>query len=566
MRCVLYLRMSTDRQESSISQQRESVMKHAAKHGHDIVGEYIDEGISGDKTSKRLDFQRMIRDAGGGSFDRILCFDQDRFGRFDMLEAGAWIMPLRKASVTLETIAQGVIDWDDFAGRLTYAVAQEGKHQFLRDISRNTIRGLTAKAKACNGFFGGPTPYGYTRSTVFTGKTRVSTLAIDKPTAKVVLRIFKEYACAGGSCRQVVESLNRDGIKPARGGRWGRNAINRILTNRTYAGDYVWGRRVSGRYNGRVGDEIVSRRPGQARMIVDPIVHVDVLPAIIDRKLFANVQRLLVERQTETRARGSIRALSGLLVCGKCGKPMHADTGGFVCSSSANLVQGKRCSRRRVNEPLLIDALAGGLQKHLLAPAAMAAIKARLEKRLVDEAKQFTTSGNEALQREIDALDRELSEGIARIPLLPKSLVPDMAKALDRLRANRDGLKRERASALEIRDSSGQAGRDRVAAAIAVVYGLKEAFKRTDIDPAIINQKLRAAGVRIAVNVHDAAKKFAVVEVSLCAEGTCPQHGYIVAARSGHTDSALCRLLAAYIGEINVVRSKPLKPLMEAWR
>ena len=124
MRCVLYLRMSTDRQDCSIAQQREALVAFASKHDHEIVGEYLDDGISGDKTEKRIGFQAMIRDASTGDFDRILCFDQDRFGRFDMIEAGSWIMPLRAAGVSLETIAQGAIDWNDFSGRLTYAVAQ----------------------------------------------------------------------------------------------------------------------------------------------------------------------------------------------------------------------------------------------------------------------------------------------------------------------------------------------------------------------------------------------------------------------------------------------------------
>lgn len=53
-----------------------------------IVREYLDEGFSGDATEKRLQFQQMIAEAADGDFEVVLCWDQDRFGRFDSLEAG----------------------------------------------------------------------------------------------------------------------------------------------------------------------------------------------------------------------------------------------------------------------------------------------------------------------------------------------------------------------------------------------------------------------------------------------------------------------------------------------
>src|SRR5262249_32979526 len=95
---VAYYRMSDDKQEASIADQREAVKAYAAEHGYRIVREYKDEGISGDDTEKRLEFQRMLRDAKDrGDFAVVLCWDQDRFGRFDPLEAGYWVKPLRDA-------------------------------------------------------------------------------------------------------------------------------------------------------------------------------------------------------------------------------------------------------------------------------------------------------------------------------------------------------------------------------------------------------------------------------------------------------------------------------------
>ena len=121
---VCYLRMSSDKQETSIGDQRTAAERFADENGYRLIGEYIDEGISGDATKKRLQFQRMIADVGKVKFKAILCWDQERFGRFNSIEAGFWIHPLMQAGVSLVTVSQGVIDWTNFAGRMMYAIQQ----------------------------------------------------------------------------------------------------------------------------------------------------------------------------------------------------------------------------------------------------------------------------------------------------------------------------------------------------------------------------------------------------------------------------------------------------------
>lgn len=498
MRSVLYLRMSTDRQEASIAQQRDALVAFAVKQGHEIVGEYVDEGISGDETHKRRGFQAMIREAAGGGFDRIICWDQSRFGRFDSIEAGSWITPLRDAGVSLETIDGGVVDWNDFAGRITYAVAQEGKHAYLRDLARTSLRGMTAKAREAKGYFGGRAPFGYRRETEIVGHKRLSRLMPDEITSPIVRRMFEAYTEPGGSLYSVVEMLNGEGIRSPYGrAKWNRNSVRRTLMSPVYAGDYVWGRTLCGKYHGRIGDEIVARRPGQRRTKNEPIVHRDAVPALVSRELFDAAQELLSKRRRATHKKGTVRPLSGLLTCGHCGSPMHVDGVHYRCSRGVDYGRGMRCKGSAVRADDAIEAVAAGLQKNLLAPARLRAVKARLE-RLVDAERTASTGvDTAALENRIGALERQLAEGVARIPLLPKSLVPELAKNLDALRAQRDALTRQR-------DAIGRAGEgdrlpveERVTAALAAAYALRDALR--DSPPAVVNERLRALGVRVSV-------------------------------------------------------------------
>jgi DNA invertase Pin-like site-specific DNA recombinase len=60
---VAYYRMSSDKQECSIEDQRAAVAEYAKAHNYVILREYLDEGISGWKSEERKGFQKLIADA-----------------------------------------------------------------------------------------------------------------------------------------------------------------------------------------------------------------------------------------------------------------------------------------------------------------------------------------------------------------------------------------------------------------------------------------------------------------------------------------------------------------------
>jgi DNA invertase Pin-like site-specific DNA recombinase len=131
----------------------------------------------------------MIADAKElGDFEAILCWDQARFGRFDSIEAGYYINPLRKAGVYLATVMDGVIDWNDSTARIISNVRQEGKHQQLVDHSANVTRGQLTSAQ--KGSWLGSPPYGYR----IEGPKYAKRLVLDDPgKVRIVKRIFHEF-------------------------------------------------------------------------------------------------------------------------------------------------------------------------------------------------------------------------------------------------------------------------------------------------------------------------------------------------------------------------------------
>ena len=62
-RAVGYVRRSTDRQEQSISDQKNALEAYAAEHGLRFLRFYVDDAISGTSTLGRRAFRQMIKDA-----------------------------------------------------------------------------------------------------------------------------------------------------------------------------------------------------------------------------------------------------------------------------------------------------------------------------------------------------------------------------------------------------------------------------------------------------------------------------------------------------------------------
>ncbi len=138
---VIYLRRSTDRQEQSIADQRRHVQAYAKREGCKIVGEYLDDAISGITSKDRPAFQRLMRDSQTPSrkFDYILVYDVKRFGRVNNDEAGYFRYVLRQNGVEIVYTSESLsgTDSDD----LLLPMLQWNARRESKDLSKVTIRG-----------------------------------------------------------------------------------------------------------------------------------------------------------------------------------------------------------------------------------------------------------------------------------------------------------------------------------------------------------------------------------------------------------------------------------------
>jgi DNA invertase Pin-like site-specific DNA recombinase len=78
MRAALYLRVST--LDQNPESQLHDLLQLAQQRGWEVVGRYVDHGVSGTR-SRRPGLDQLMADAGRGKFDVVVCWACDRMAR-----------------------------------------------------------------------------------------------------------------------------------------------------------------------------------------------------------------------------------------------------------------------------------------------------------------------------------------------------------------------------------------------------------------------------------------------------------------------------------------------------
>ena len=460
---VGYVRMSSNQQDASPGQQRKEITKLAEKTGYRLIRWYEDPGISGDNTRKRKQFLRMLRDAQEkGDFAAIISWDQDRFGRFDTIEAGSIIFPLRQAGIWLHTVTQGRIDWNTFQGRLIYTVQQEGKHQYLIDLSRNVLRGKVASAR--DGQSASNPPCGYDRQFYDEhgkpacrvkygekfrrpkGWTVRFVLSEDTALVDVVRWIWRTFTDTDWGVTTIARDLNRRGIPTPNGKKWSNETIEGILTNRVYTGANVFGRNRYGKYHhlGANGET----KEGSAGPIQpgEPIVTDAIHGTLIDQETFDRVQaKLATRRQKHNRTRNSPYLLSGLLHCGHCGGIMagrgYTAKGTYAqqyytCTTAAS--HPGACAYYQVPTAVIENYLLGLVEKRLGGEEVIEQIRAAIHRKAKEAASHKTATEN--LRSRIAAMDKKIQRGTENLLLANPDDMADLSQMLGDWRTERAKL------------------------------------------------------------------------------------------------------------------------------
>ena len=322
MNIVIYARYSCSNQrEESIEGQLKVCYEFANRNNYTVIGEYIDRAISG-TTDRRPEFKRMIEDSKKKQFDGVLVYQLDRFAR-NRYDSATNKNILKKNGVKVFSACENITD--DANGILMESVLEGMAEYYSKELSQKVIRGM--KVNAEKGISnGGKVPLG-----LYIDENK--RLQIDINTAHIVKRIFEMYS-SGNTMAEITRYLNEKKYKTSKGNKFGKNSLNKILTNKKYIGYYVY----------------------------DNIEIKGAIPAIIDETTFNKCQEIMQKnKKAPARAKASEEyLLTTKLFCGSCNSSMVGISGYgrnktkycyYRCKNSAI----KLCDTKTINKEYIED-------------------------------------------------------------------------------------------------------------------------------------------------------------------------------------------------------------------
>ena len=141
-RAALYFRVSNGDQKPD--SQMDGLREFAARKNLEIVGEYLDHGVSGSNTS-RPQLDAMLKQVRAGKLDIVIVWKFDRFSR-SLIHLITTLQEFNELGVDFVSITEGM-DTTTAQGKLMFAV-NAAFAQYWSDIHSERVRaGLQARKR-----------------------------------------------------------------------------------------------------------------------------------------------------------------------------------------------------------------------------------------------------------------------------------------------------------------------------------------------------------------------------------------------------------------------------------
>src|SRR6202012_1436172 len=142
-RAAVYVRMSTEHQQYSTSNQMDVIREYAKRRELEIIKEYSDEGKSGLDIQGRDSLAQMIRDVqeGRAEFSCILVYDISRWGRFQDADESAYYEYIcRRAGVSVHYCAEQFENDGSPVSTIVKGVKRAMAGEYSRELSSKVFQ------------------------------------------------------------------------------------------------------------------------------------------------------------------------------------------------------------------------------------------------------------------------------------------------------------------------------------------------------------------------------------------------------------------------------------------
>ncbi len=255
-----YVRMSTEHQQYSTSNQMDVIREYAKRREMQIVKEYSDEGKSGLNIQGRESLARMIQDVQNGqiNFSSILVYDVSRWGRFQDADESAYYEYIcRRAGVSVHYCAEQFENDGSPVSTIVKGVKRAMAGEYSRELSSKVFQGACRLIQM--GYKqGGTAGFGLRRMLIDQNGQHKAVLKMGEHKSlqtdrvilipgpdeevKTVRWIYQAFVNEGKNELEIAKALNIQGVLTDFGRMWNRATVHQVLTNEKYIGNNVYHR------------------------------------------------------------------------------------------------------------------------------------------------------------------------------------------------------------------------------------------------------------------------------------------------------------------------------------
>lgn len=237
MHCVLYARVSTDKQaekDLSIPAQLQAMREYAAARGWRVAEEFVEPGASG-TTAQRRELQRLLERVCGGEppVGVVLLHKLDRVAR--NLEDHVSIRArLKAAGARLVSVVENVDE--SASGQLIENIMASIAQFYSVNLADEVRKGM--RQKVLKGGWPHQPPRGYV--VVRERGVRRSHVEAHPREGPLIRQAFEQYATGGYSTKALAAKLAEQGVTSRSGGPMSPSHLRGLLSNVFYAGRLRW--------------------------------------------------------------------------------------------------------------------------------------------------------------------------------------------------------------------------------------------------------------------------------------------------------------------------------------
>lgn len=366
IRVAAYCRVSTDSEDqlqsykAQVAYYTDAIAKNPRWKMVDI---YADEGLTGTRTEKRVNFNRMMRDCERGRIDFILTKSVARFAR-NTVDSLKCVRKLKAKGIGVFFEEQNLdslkTDNEMLLGMHSVMAQAESEN-----ISANVRWGIQQRMKS------GTFKFRYNLLGYAKGEDGQPMIVEEE--AVHVRRIYDMYL-EGSSISQCCAYLMEQNVLTHTGKtEWKASVVQNMLQNEKYCGDLLMQKTFV--------VDCISKKKKKNRGEMPKYLITDNHPAIISRDKFRQVQmesaRRSGKRKTSSKATtengkySAKYALSELLYCGECGSPYRRrtwkdkqgnNTGVWICLNRTENGTDACPNSLNLHEEQLHEAICRGLR------------------------------------------------------------------------------------------------------------------------------------------------------------------------------------------------------------